>query len=415
MALVSTETTEYCNQLVNVLSKLHDPNDTNIKEWVTTNLGPLCYNNVHNYFITQAILTGLSRETENGIHWGQMLNRISQELAAGLGDREEVLMLTEGVKFSGITALDVIEALIGIQRDSKPSGGDIVKLYKHYNSNDPPSPVFLRDAAILNALIADTFVPRRSNAHLEETLWLLAYAVSIVDHDSKRGSVGDDDDFKSTLEALKSLDALTNRITSMAQMQDHISAFLQATERQITSMALLHWVSSCLSNGSFYEWTMLREEIPPAFNLVDEMVIRHPFLWEHATNFWITLLEGGYESQDPLMMIEIKQKILDHLVLLVKVGYAVPVVKYISEHTGSIDESLRTHFVVSILSAIEAPYPKEFSSPLAQIVASLSQELPRFSDGFNLISAFIDVLLNTATEPSDSDLDLLIKLKSRFS
>ncbi|KAI9094300.1 TH1 protein [Phlyctochytrium arcticum] len=391
MASVTDNTAEFCSQFVAKVSALKSVSENDIGNWISTELKPLCYKNVHNYLIAQSILTGLTRESEDGVYWGQMLKRITQDLSAGLGESEEALMVTEAVKFSGIPVIDVVEALISIQRDKKPTSGDITKLYQNYNSTSPPSCTFLRDATFIDALISDTFTPQRSASLLDEKLWLLAYAATVMEGKGEGSQAANTEEFKTVLASLQSLDKLTSKVTSMTQIQDSISEFLQATENPMTSMALLSWISDVLKSGSdFYEWSMLREEVPAAFNLVDEISINHPFTREPIAQFWYDLLERGYESQDPLMTMDIKQKLVDHLILLVRIGYVSSVLNYLSDHAEELDESIRTHFITHILAAVDAPYPPMFIVSLVKIIKSLPPP-DKYSETYEIVLKFISM------------------------
>ncbi len=68
--------------------------------------------------------------------------------------------------------------------------------------------------------------------------------------------------------------------------------------------------------------------------------------------------------------MELKKKLVDHLVFLVSCGYVLPVVAYIGHcmETHSLDHSHIRHFVAEVLSIVQHPYSIEFSSAMEPLV-----------------------------------------------
>ena len=68
--------------------------------------------------------------------------------------------------------------------------------------------------------------------------------------------------------------------------------------------------------------------------------------------------------------MELKKKLVEHLVFLVSCGYVLPVVAYVSVcmEKGTLDHSHIRHFVAEVLSIVQHPYSAEFSSALEPLV-----------------------------------------------
>lgn len=68
--------------------------------------------------------------------------------------------------------------------------------------------------------------------------------------------------------------------------------------------------------------------------------------------------------------MELKKKLVEHLVFLVSCGYVLPVVAYVSHcmEMDTLDHSHIRHFVAEVLSIVQHPYSSEFSSALEPLV-----------------------------------------------
>jgi len=68
--------------------------------------------------------------------------------------------------------------------------------------------------------------------------------------------------------------------------------------------------------------------------------------------------------------MELKKKLVDHLIFQVSCGYVLPVIGYISHcmETHSLDHSHIRHFVSEVLSIVQLPYSAEFSSAMESLV-----------------------------------------------
>ncbi|KAJ3296897.1 Negative elongation factor C/D [Borealophlyctis nickersoniae] len=351
-------------KLVALLDTLMDAGELDVKVQVKKNLQELCCANTFNYLQAQALLVRLSKESDEK-HWGLLLKRISQELAEIIANQPDAQWASEAIQRAADT--DLVTSVINFQTMDKPRAGDVLRL--------------------------------------PQKLWLLAYASSA--RPDERGKL-DQKLFDDTLKGLNELDTLVTKIKSMAQLKKNIKEFMAALDRPVTSMALLHWLRLSMADEHFYEWSLMRQEPPLAFEILDEIAVRYPLQRPYVAEVWFELFDRQFNA-GPVISVEYKERFLERMIFLMKTGYVTPVLNFVKR--PEVEENLKAHFVRKLLYVIEAPYSKEIVTSMADIIKPIPVEHFRGTHEHELLSRFLD----TAAEPlmglEGSELELLMSLK----
>ncbi|EGF81077.1 hypothetical protein BATDEDRAFT_88143 [Batrachochytrium dendrobatidis JAM81] len=353
---IAKDLSAFTAYLVDLLVQIPMLSEDQLAHWMKYKLKPLCVVDSHNFLFIQALLKQLSNEWHDGIHIGFPINRILEELQTLAASNQEAQMLSDIVKYSDDLPLDVVTSLISIHALGKPTAGDIIKLHRAYKGLTPPPVELLRSFTIMNALIADCFIPGRSNNYRQEKLWLLAYASATI-VSSPDPTIVDTKAVIPLYEQLEAFDGVLIRVTSMAQMQDQLVKFFSAIDEPVLSMGLLHWIKQRLFDPDFYEWiSFTLGDAPPIFYILDEMAIRNPEQRSHVFSVWKMLFEHEYQKITPLVAIQFRERFLDHFILLIKTGFVLPIFTYLTSNAHQIDDSLLLYFLNTLLSQIDTPH-----------------------------------------------------------
>ncbi|KAJ3008710.1 beta ketoadipyl CoA thiolase, th1 [Thoreauomyces humboldtii] len=374
MGEMAAEARNICESIVSRLDDLYALRERDIHGWIASSLMPVSDQSAHSYFITQTLLARLSTETTKGVQWGRVLNRIADELEATSSRAKEAPFLVRELRASFIAPsdLEVAEVVANASREGTMSNGNALKLHRAYKSSPPPSVALLQSQPLLDALLAVTFAPYHSKNLLDEKLWLMAYATSAIDGDTLETLTTEVD---STLEQLKSLNDLVTKITALAQMNDHMSAFQQATEIPITSLALLYWLEEFLDQPSFFEWGLSGEEVPTELDILDEIAITQPILRERLSKFWFKMLQRKNTGNPHRYYAHIKEHIADRLVLLSKVGHSNQVLERMWNNIEKVEEPIVVYFISKLLGAVDVPLEADFANLARQISSTFEHPI----------------------------------------
>ncbi|KAI8902824.1 TH1 protein [Globomyces pollinis-pini] len=270
-----------------------------LDNWFLNHLKPLLVLNNHNYFFIQILLKKLIKSGDANYNLYalqkvlEMIYKFSNEKS-----NDSTKFLSDAVRFAKTDQplhTDLINSLTNIIRSGKLSGGDILKLYRLYKETSPPPDVsFLRAADIMEPLVIHTFAPGHPVSHMDEKIWLIAYAAFF------NSSITCPDDIQKGKVTLDELNGFFGRVTSMAQMFDHLPSLLKLTKEPICATAVLLWIKTKLFDDDFYEWTSFSlGETPAAFHVLDEIAVLHPSHRPRVLDIWVSLFERDFDMVTP--------------------------------------------------------------------------------------------------------------------
>ncbi|KAI8910104.1 hypothetical protein EDD86DRAFT_190305 [Gorgonomyces haynaldii] len=310
--------------------------------------------NAHNYLICYSLVYELSKTNHALVHVLELME---------LG--KDAKMLSEAVIYSEQAIAEIVHSLVNIQLTPKPSLGDVIRLYKHYQSSTDVG--YLQNARIFNPLIADVFSDSRS--HQEEKLWLLAFASTTKDR-------LDPQLIQSTIDGLKSLDLQLQRVVSMAQLKDQLLNFLTLVQDPLLSMATLHWLKEKFYDENFYDWNSLTlGQTPAGFHLLDEIAHIHPLQRPVVFEIWKSLFEREF-GVAPVLVIQFRDLFLNHFIVLLQTGYVMPVLDYLATHER-VDVLLYVSFLQKLVPKIEMPCDLHVYRQLVTMISHIPQDVRR--------------------------------------
>ncbi|KAJ3085813.1 Negative elongation factor C/D, partial [Quaeritorhiza haematococci] len=389
----------FISALTDLLVELENETNVTFQEYADK-LRVLCTYNEQNYVLSQTLINRLTRERFQNKRTGYLLKKVVNELENMVGsDQQKVKAFNDAVCYSvGAPSPDLIQWITSIQNSKKPAAGDVIKKVTWNLSAVMP---------IKEVMLADLFGPNKTTSHFDEKIWLVAYAASVQEYP---GGELDRSQFPLTIKALKDLHANLSRLTGATDLRDEFLLLLEAVKTPVTSVALMNWVSGLLSDPGFYETNLAMGETPPVFDLLDEMAIRRPLQRPQIFRVFVQNFERPYETMTPLQANEVRKKFLDRMIFMMKVGYVIPVTRYILKHGAEVDDSLTVYFLKTLLSMIEPPYPTELVGDLIKIIDRISSvDLIRSTStdtSYKIISNFLESCADPLNELTDADREL---------
>jgi negative elongation factor C/D len=325
----------------------------------------MCCHSEHTYLYAQAVICRLMHEPN-----GHRLKRLSQELQAAalehgqIGRRIGLLTHREMYRW-----LAVGEAIHSILSSRATSPGDILKLHKEYSKPDPPPAEILRHPELFELLIKDLFSPQKAiNAsHISKYIYVLAYA-ACIDRPGREGRRGREE-LAHTIQALNVVQPICHANSFGSELQVAVQDIRLNLVYPVVAAGVLQWIRVNMTDASYYTATVNTLRMPIYFDLLREISYRHPFQREIILNLLTDCFSIDYEL-DALATVEFKKELLGIMLYLMKCGFVMPVLDYIAQCTGHIDQSLIRHFITQLVEMIQPPYSPEFVASVLRVIAA---------------------------------------------
>ncbi|GES78876.1 negative elongation factor D [Rhizophagus clarus] len=360
----------------------------------------------HTYLFVQTLIKRLIQVPN-----GYPLRKLAKELEKGAIDgRNDLVTTLRNLLSAPPTA--IASSILHIP----PTPGDVVALYKQYNSKPPPSPIFLRDPQLLYWLLNNIFVPSEKNKNLkqdlkEKYLYLAAFASSAKE--LPNGKI-DSSQVDSTFTTLKKLEAaVSKKGATTTEFGSIVKEILEYMDTPIASMALIFWIKHLLRDTSFYEKHFKHHEIPIPHLLLEEIAYRHPYQRTHVFNAFKAELESNSWKLTPEIMLGLRQQLLDRMIYLIQLGFVIQVMSYIEKQARKLEERLIIYFIKKVVQIIGPPYSKDFYCIMIKLIEPFDVVLEAQSDTRSLIRQF---LADCPQNLNDKEIFFAIsKLKKCFS
>lgn len=72
-----------------------------------------------------------------------------------------------------------------------------------------------------------------------------------------------------------------------------------------------------------------------------------------------------------------RKSILDRMIYLIQLNYAMPVLDYIQVRARKMDQSLSMHFVKKVLEMVRGPYSKKFIEGMSQMIEEIVEVIKK--------------------------------------
>ncbi|KAI8050498.1 TH1 protein [Syncephalis plumigaleata] len=333
----------------------------------------ICCRNAQTFVFSQAILYRLGRETG-----GEQLQRLRKQLEITVRDKRESPELVRAVRtlFSGLPS-NVASTISMILERKRISPGDAVLLYDIFNKEPIPPVESIRDAELLDILLATVFAHSMDTTKKDirtKYIWLLAFIASA--RQQKDGSVNTKD-VESTQNKLDELQQQLPIKYTQAALNTALKTAMSQVELPIASMAILVWLEHILLETPFYETYFRVTEIPAPLLLMEEIIVRHPQQRNRVFNLLRRSFEMSVANTSPQTLMALRRALLDRMIAMMYHGYMMPILTYMSERASQLDESLVVHFSLKLLGMFRAPFRVRFYSPALRIHALATDALLR--------------------------------------
>ncbi|KAG9069453.1 Negative elongation factor C/D [Linnemannia hyalina] len=316
----------------------------------------------------------------------ESLDKLREEDDVGLLDKLPDLINEHTYLYTQILLFRLMKTDRGLplKRISKElESGVLEKFNKAYSSDDPPSSFFLRDPEFFEIMLSSIFVPSFKGGmvkqdHKEKYLWLIAYAASVHENDDMGP---DTTEVQPTYDAILALEDTLSKRTAGTDLTPILANLLIAIETPVASMALLYWIQFVITETSYIETYFRSHEVPVPLLLIEEMAYKHPLQQTAVFTTLVNFFEAPLEL-NPEIMMTYRKSILERMIYLMQLNFAMPVLDYIRVRARKMDQSLSMHFVKRVLEMVSGPYSKKFIEGMGQMI----QEI-------------VEVIKKTETEP----------------
>lgn len=377
------------------------PDDHEDIEKVMTEFCQMVCHGEHTYLYSQAILCLLAKDCKGSAN----IKRLSQEVAKYAQDKRlDATPIT--MSLMGTAAHPkVYSALSSMLSRNYLNPADMTILYKEYQSHDPPPVSLIRVPLFLDLILDSLFKPgSRSNPeHRPKYIFLLAYAVSVVEQ-TKKGSkrpVINKEHLAYTSSAIDKVATICLERKGSLELLSEVSTLYQYIKIPVVAMGILVWVRCTVSEPSYFRLTT--DHTPIHLALLDEISIHHNTLHEKVLELLTQLMNIEPEDMEVLQQLQIKRVIIDRMVHLVSRNYVIPIIKHMRRcwQKQDMDVSLIRYFVTEMLEIIEPPYSQEFVHLLlpmieaSEITGNLRTEN---RDHYQLVERFIEYCRTSALQ-----------------
>ncbi|KAJ1968861.1 hypothetical protein H4R35_006305, partial [Dimargaris xerosporica] len=310
----------------------------------------------------------------------------------------------------------VSTAVASIKRSRLLSPGDAVALYNAYQSATPPSVERLRDIEIIDFFLYAVFLPKDEGTRVglgassgglrpeirEKYLWLLAYIVSSKpsEHTGSRNEQALLHPELDTDRTFQYLQELAQLLPSKPTADDLARVTGTVVEKYIDipilSAAVIIWLRYVLrdDNYHYYETYFRVTEVPLPHLLLEEIAHRHQGLQHRVFAAFKESYEASIPTLGAELMTALQKSILDRMIYLMQLGFAIPVLKYVKQRQDKVDESLTVHFARRILEMVTTPYSPTVVTIFLEILEPIAKTVIDSSEHHMLLTGFIDDIID---------------------
>jgi negative elongation factor C/D len=335
------------------------PDDHEDTEKVMTEFCRMVCHGEHTYLYSQAILYLLAKDCKGSAN----LKRLSQEVAK-YAQKKRLDATPITMSLMGTAAYPkVYSALSSMLSRNYLNPADITILFREYQLQDPPPVSLIRVPLFLDLILDSLFKPgsRINPEHRPKYIYLLAYAVSVVEQ-SKKGNKRsiNKEHLPNTSSAIDKVATICLEKKGSMELLSEVNTLYQYIRIPVVAMGILVWVKYTVSEPSYFKLTT--DHTPIHLALLDEISIHHNTLHEKVLELLIQLMSIEPEDMEVLQQLQIKRVIIDRMVHLVSRNYVVPIIKHMRRcwQKQDMDVSLIRYFVTEMLEIIEPPYSQEF-------------------------------------------------------
>ncbi|KAF8930566.1 Negative elongation factor C/D [Dissophora ornata] len=130
-----------------------------------------------------------------------------------------------------------------------------------------------------------------------------------------------------------------------------------------------------------------------------DMAYKHPLQQTAVFATLVDFFEAPLEL-NPEIMMTYRKSILDRMIYLMQLNYAMPALDYIRVRARKMDQSLSMHFVKKVLEMVRGPYSKKFIEGMGQMIEEIVEVIKK-TDTEPVVRAWIDEVVS---QPNEGDM-----------
>ncbi|XP_063714271.1 negative elongation factor D-like [Symsagittifera roscoffensis] len=323
-------------------------------------------------FLFSIILLSYLEESPYG---GSMAYRIKQEIiksSSGSENLTDIIAINFAVSKTQMHPR-ALHAMSSMLSKNQLNPADITILYKLYQVGHDESAVptvsLLKDPIFLELLVACVFCkePKINTDHKAKYIYLLAYAVSVVedwkycksDGSYRRTSI-DTEDLQSTLVAIDRVNEVLWNKGSGRELVQEVELVHECIRVPVVAFGITNWVEEIVQDDSFYDRTT--DPIPVPLLLLDEVITVHQLQHEHVFQLLKKLFLHSFSFLSTHAKLEMEKVIADRMIHLVCNDFVIPVIQFFADCLKNLnsDTSVIRYFLSMLLDLIGAPFSDEF-------------------------------------------------------
>ena len=140
------------------------------------------------------------------------------------------------------------------------------------------------------------------------------------------------------------------------------------------SAGVLLWIRACYCAPKFQRSPSFTTGVLTFMYLIRSIIRSHPLQREQVFFVLRQIFPLKPKSVFSTKMLEVKQYLIDEMIVLMQVGFVLPVIEFMKENAsaGDIDHSLLRHFVVRLLKSAGPPFSAEFTLAVKELLETQS-------------------------------------------
>ncbi|VDN06915.1 unnamed protein product [Thelazia callipaeda] len=323
----------------------------------------------HTYLYTQTLLHVMCEEQTGVI--SAACAQISQALRMEAHDHDQdtsALHIALKQTYDENMGLNSLQAMHTMLNKHCLNPADITLLYQQYVSSDPPPVELIRERVFVEMLIDSLFAYEGMKVladHRPKYVYLLAYASSVGEQQTKNGRVQNRQELETTRDTIEQVVMLLEKTDDLLK---EIQPLLCSIRLPVVATGLLHYL-----RGNLLSDEVISEPESAHFVLLDQIASSHVSLHVRVFQALCELYDRQSSMNEPAEVIMEKQRdVIDRFVHLLSVGFVLPVIEKLNKmfRDGQIDISLVRYFAIEVLEIVAPPYSDDFISVFLPIISN---------------------------------------------
>ncbi|KAJ3202655.1 Negative elongation factor C/D [Entophlyctis luteolus] len=323
--------------------------------------------------------------------------RVTFALEAAAGQKGKPFAAAAAFPGRALSADLVLAAAKICDKDVQAS--NVFKLHQIYSGPNPPTVEYIRKSqfvgksirrisfmltfAIPEALIKNVFGAEETDSSMmDEKIWLLAYVSCVIETPVSAAEAAsaftvDKSLLDPTTKALKYLRSVFPKLTPDIDLRNEFANLLDCV--RYLSNPVFYESNSMIAPTTAPSATIVGAPIVTAdpiliFELLDEIAFIYPLQRAYVMEILGECIVRGYDRLSPLIALEVRKKFVEKILVLLKLGFAIPVLLFMNENASRMDDSVIVYFLKRFYDISMPPYESEIMKLVVSLIAGVHAE-----------------------------------------